>query len=83
MESIKLDVYFDNGYEYDSQAMLVESLTTGEVKLILKYNLFINETRYFIDKATELLNKRYKEVNVDIHWDSLKINKEKEGNKNE
>lgn len=79
MESIKLDVYFDNGYEYDSQAMLVESLTTGEVKLILKYNLFINETRYFIDKATELLNKRYKEVNVDIHWDSLKINKEKEG----
>ena len=79
MESIKLDVYFDNGYEYDSQAMLVESLTTGEVKLILKYNLFINETRYFIDKATELLNKRYKEVNVDIHWDSLKINNEKEG----
>lgn len=71
---IQLDVYFNDDINLDGQALLEENLITGQVVLRLKEKLFISEIRYFIDKATELLKKRYDVVNVDIHWDSIKSN---------
>lgn len=68
---IVLDVYFNNNFDFDGQALLEENLITNKCKLLLKSTLFISETKCFIDKATELLKQRYENVKVDIHWQSL------------
>lgn len=67
---MKLDVYFNNDCSMDGQAILEENLITNECKLLLKTTLFISETRTFINKAVEILKKRYDLINVVIHWDS-------------
>lgn len=77
---INLDVYFNHDDSLDGQALLEGNLITGDVKLLLKGSLFVHETKHFIDKATKLLKQRYDVVNVNVHWDSIKIDIEKEGN---
>ncbi len=76
---INLDVYFNDDVSMDGQALLEENLITGHVVLQLKQKLFLHETKHFINKATELLKKRYDMVNVNVHWNSID-NMEKEGN---
>lgn len=73
---MKLDVYFNNDDLIDGQGVLEENLITGDCKLLLKTTLYISETRKFIDKAVEILKKRYDLVNVVIHWDSADVSEE-------
>lgn len=75
---ITLEVYFNDNESFDGQALLEENLITNQCKLLLKPTLFVSETKSFIDKATELLKQRYENVEVEIHWNSLKT-----GEKNE
>ncbi len=69
---IDLHVYFNDDSSFDGQALIIENLLTDRIKLHLKNNLFIDETEKFINKATEILKRRYDIVNVIVHWDSIK-----------
>ena len=69
---IDLHVYFNDDSSFDGQALIIENLLTDKIKLHLKNNLFIDETEKFINKATEILKRRYDIVNVIVHWDSIK-----------
>lgn len=74
---ITLNVYFGSDLaEYGSTATLFENLITNEVQLILSSKIFLGETRTFIDKAVEILKRRYETVNVKVHWDSIKSERE-------
>lgn len=67
-----LHVYFNDDISFDGQALMIENLFTNRITLHLKNNLFIDETEKFINKATEILKRRYDIVNVIVHWDSIK-----------
>lgn len=69
---IDLHVYFNDDSSFDGRALIIENLLTDRIKLHLKNNLFIDETEKFINKATEILKRRYDIVNVIVHWDSIK-----------
>ncbi len=69
---IDLQVYFNDDSSFDGQALMIENLLTDRITLHLKNNLFIDETEKFINKATEILKRRYDIVNVIVHWDSIK-----------
>ena len=69
---IDLHVYFNDDSSFDGQALIIENLLTDRITLHLKNNLFIDETEKFINKATEILKRRYDIVNVIVHWDSIK-----------
>ena len=65
---MKLDVYFNDDDMYDGYALLEENLITNECKLLLKENIYLGEIEVFINKAVELLKKRYEKVEYEIHF---------------
>lgn len=76
---ITLDVYFN---EYDPNytngtAVLYENLITNKVQLVLNNHLVLGEIKHLINKATNILKKRYDEVNVKVHWETAKKESEK------
>ena len=67
-----LNVYFiDHQNNWDGSAVLRENLITDECILEIDSGVFIDETRKFIDKATQILKKRYENVTVKMHWDII------------
>ena len=67
---ITLNVFF-NKYDpnyTDGTAILYENLITNEVKLILNNHLIISEIQHMVDRAVDILKKRYDEVKVNINW---------------
>mgnify|MGYP004532517293 FL=1 len=69
---VDLEVYFNSDESFDGQALMIENLLTDRITLHLKNNLFLSETNHFINKATDILKRRYDIVNVNVHWGSIK-----------
>ena len=75
---ITLKVFF-NKYDpnyTDGTTVLYENLITNDVKLILNNHMIISEIQYIVNKATDILKKRYSEVKVDINWETANAVKE-------
>ena len=66
---IELKVFFTDEIDFGT-AMLFENSITNEVILELSTKLLIGETKIFINKAVDILKRRYGKVNVNINWDT-------------
>ena len=59
-----------------NHADLREDLISNEINLYLSNDLFMNEIDGLIDKAYEILKKRFKTVTYEIHWENFKKEEE-------
>lgn len=76
---IKLEVYFiKKHFTNDGTAVLYENLIDNSVVLRLYDGLYIGEIKSLIQQAVNILKTRYKDVKVNINWDSALRQKEED-----
>ena len=70
---ITLNVYFiAHNKLLNGTGRLIENLISNKVDLEISADIFVDETKALINKAVEILSKRYEKVNVVINLNSLK-----------
>lgn len=66
---ITLQVYFMDDVNLLGNCVLIENLITNDVQLELSRAIFLHEIYALVDKAIDILKKRYLSVDVKINWD--------------
>ena len=66
---ITLQVYFMDDVNLLGNCVLIENLITNDVQLELSKAIFLHEIYALVDKAIDILKKRYLSVDVKINWD--------------